>query len=203
MCPSYQVTREEEHSTRGRARLLFEMLDGHGDSPGHRRLAVDRGQETPSTCAWPARAARATARPTSTWPPTRRSSSPTTTQGRRGAARAPTTPSAGCPRRPRGLAGSRLAPVVNALTQVPAAAHGRHQTRRARRPRESRCSPPQTLQLVQIAAAPAATATAAPCCSGRTRSPTTSIRTSARPRSRCSRRPAGGSSCPPSRSAAA
>ena len=33
MCPSYQVTRAEEHSTRGRARLLFEMLDGHGDSP--------------------------------------------------------------------------------------------------------------------------------------------------------------------------
>ncbi|QOV34954.1 FAD-binding oxidoreductase [Streptomyces ferrugineus] len=32
MCPSYQVTLEEEHSTRGRARLLFEMLDGHGDS---------------------------------------------------------------------------------------------------------------------------------------------------------------------------
>ncbi|MEV5612736.1 FAD-linked oxidase C-terminal domain-containing protein [Streptomyces sp. NPDC052225] len=32
MCPSYQVTGEEEHSTRGRARLLFEMLDGHGDS---------------------------------------------------------------------------------------------------------------------------------------------------------------------------
>lgn len=26
MCPSYMVTREEEHSTRGRARLLFEML---------------------------------------------------------------------------------------------------------------------------------------------------------------------------------
>ena len=33
MCPSYQVTREEEHSTRGRERLLFEMLDGHGDGP--------------------------------------------------------------------------------------------------------------------------------------------------------------------------
>jgi FAD/FMN-containing dehydrogenase/Fe-S oxidoreductase len=31
MCPSYMVTREEEHSTRGRARLLFEMLQG--DSP--------------------------------------------------------------------------------------------------------------------------------------------------------------------------
>jgi FAD/FMN-containing dehydrogenase/Fe-S oxidoreductase len=33
MCPSYQATGEEEHSTRGRARLLFEMLNGHGDSP--------------------------------------------------------------------------------------------------------------------------------------------------------------------------
>ncbi len=33
MCPSYMVTREEEHSTRGRARLLFEMLQGHDDSP--------------------------------------------------------------------------------------------------------------------------------------------------------------------------
>ena len=33
MCPSYQVTGEEEHSTRGRARLLFEMMNGHGDGP--------------------------------------------------------------------------------------------------------------------------------------------------------------------------
>src|SRR4051794_37791144 len=33
MCPSYQVTRDERHSTRGRSRLLFEMLNGHGDSP--------------------------------------------------------------------------------------------------------------------------------------------------------------------------
>ncbi|MFG3281425.1 FAD-binding and (Fe-S)-binding domain-containing protein [Streptomyces sp. NPDC048111] len=33
MCPSYRATGEEEHSTRGRARLLFEMLDGHADSP--------------------------------------------------------------------------------------------------------------------------------------------------------------------------
>ena len=78
MCPSYQVTGEEEHSTRGSARLLFEMLNGHGDSPvptagGQRRSA------TRLTCAWPARAARPTARPTSTWPPTRPSSSPSTT----------------------------------------------------------------------------------------------------------------------------
>ena len=28
MCPSYMVTREERHSTRGRARMLFEMLHG-------------------------------------------------------------------------------------------------------------------------------------------------------------------------------
>jgi FAD/FMN-containing dehydrogenase/Fe-S oxidoreductase len=28
MCPSYRVTRDEEHSTRGRARLLYEMLNG-------------------------------------------------------------------------------------------------------------------------------------------------------------------------------
>lgn len=28
MCPSYMVTREEKHATRGRARLLFEMLQG-------------------------------------------------------------------------------------------------------------------------------------------------------------------------------
>ena len=33
MCPSYQVLKEEEHATRGRARLLFEMLDGHHDGP--------------------------------------------------------------------------------------------------------------------------------------------------------------------------
>jgi Fe-S oxidoreductase len=43
MCPSYQVTREEEHSIRGRARLLFEMLQGHPDGPirdGFRSTAV-------------------------------------------------------------------------------------------------------------------------------------------------------------------
>ncbi len=43
MCPSFQVLHEEEHATRGRARLLFEMLDGHGDGPvteGWRSQAV-------------------------------------------------------------------------------------------------------------------------------------------------------------------
>lgn len=36
MCPSYRVTREEMHSTRGRARLLFEMLRGHPLTGGWR-----------------------------------------------------------------------------------------------------------------------------------------------------------------------
>jgi FAD/FMN-containing dehydrogenase/Fe-S oxidoreductase len=40
MCPSYMVTREEEHSTRGRARLLFEMLNGEEIPDGWRSKAV-------------------------------------------------------------------------------------------------------------------------------------------------------------------
>ena len=36
MCPSYMVTREEKHSTRGRARLLFEMLAGDPVTGGWR-----------------------------------------------------------------------------------------------------------------------------------------------------------------------
>jgi FAD/FMN-containing dehydrogenase/Fe-S oxidoreductase len=34
MCPSYRVTREEEHSTRGRAHLLWEMTQGPGREDG-------------------------------------------------------------------------------------------------------------------------------------------------------------------------
>jgi FAD/FMN-containing dehydrogenase/Fe-S oxidoreductase len=34
MCPSYQVTLEEKHSTRGRARLLFEMMRGDSELEG-------------------------------------------------------------------------------------------------------------------------------------------------------------------------
>jgi FAD/FMN-containing dehydrogenase/Fe-S oxidoreductase len=45
MCPSYMVTREEMHSTRGRARLLFEMLQGDPLTEGwrseHVRDALD------------------------------------------------------------------------------------------------------------------------------------------------------------------
>jgi FAD/FMN-containing dehydrogenase/Fe-S oxidoreductase len=40
MCPSYMVTREEKDSTRGRARLLFEMLQGDVVHDGWRSEAV-------------------------------------------------------------------------------------------------------------------------------------------------------------------
>ena len=40
MCPSYRVTREEEHSTRGRARLLHEMLVGEVIRDGWRSQEV-------------------------------------------------------------------------------------------------------------------------------------------------------------------
>lgn len=40
MCPSYLVTREERHSTRGRARLLFEMLRGETITGGWHDEAV-------------------------------------------------------------------------------------------------------------------------------------------------------------------
>jgi FAD/FMN-containing dehydrogenase/Fe-S oxidoreductase len=36
MCPSYRATKDERHSTRGRSRILFEMLDGHLDDEGWR-----------------------------------------------------------------------------------------------------------------------------------------------------------------------
>ncbi len=40
MCPSYMVTHEEQHSTRGRARLLFEMMQGDTITDGWRSEAV-------------------------------------------------------------------------------------------------------------------------------------------------------------------
>ncbi|MGW5365855.1 FAD-binding and (Fe-S)-binding domain-containing protein [Actinopolymorpha pittospori] len=40
MCPSYRATREEKHSTRGRARLLFEMANGQVVKDGWRSEEV-------------------------------------------------------------------------------------------------------------------------------------------------------------------
>lgn len=41
MCPSYMATREEKHATRGRARLLFEMLHGGVIEDGWRSREVE------------------------------------------------------------------------------------------------------------------------------------------------------------------
>jgi FAD/FMN-containing dehydrogenase/Fe-S oxidoreductase len=50
MCPSFMVTREEEHSTRGRARLLFEMLGGHADSPIRGRWRSEEVRDALDLC---------------------------------------------------------------------------------------------------------------------------------------------------------
>jgi len=50
MCPSYMVTREEAHSTRGRARLLFEMLRGDSLEDGWRNEDVRRALDLCLAC---------------------------------------------------------------------------------------------------------------------------------------------------------
>ena len=50
MCPSYQVTREEEHSTRGRARLLFEMFEGKVVPPTWRNQTVKESLDLCLAC---------------------------------------------------------------------------------------------------------------------------------------------------------
>jgi FAD/FMN-containing dehydrogenase/Fe-S oxidoreductase len=50
MCPSFQVTREEKHSTRGRAHLLGEMLAGDLVTGGWRSAAVDEALDLCLAC---------------------------------------------------------------------------------------------------------------------------------------------------------
>ncbi len=50
MCPSYRVTLEEKHSTRGRARLLFEMLQGEVIQDGWRSEAVKEALDLCLAC---------------------------------------------------------------------------------------------------------------------------------------------------------
>jgi Fe-S oxidoreductase len=50
MCPSYRVTRDEEHSTRGRARLLFEMLQGDPLTDGWRDQHVKEALDLCLAC---------------------------------------------------------------------------------------------------------------------------------------------------------
>jgi FAD/FMN-containing dehydrogenase len=50
MCPSFQATREEQHSTRGRARLLLEMLQGDPLRAGWREEAVKESLDLCLSC---------------------------------------------------------------------------------------------------------------------------------------------------------
>jgi FAD/FMN-containing dehydrogenase/Fe-S oxidoreductase len=50
MCPSYMVTREEQHSTRGRAHLLFEMLQGEVIKEGWRDERVKEALDLCLAC---------------------------------------------------------------------------------------------------------------------------------------------------------
>ena len=50
MCPSFHATREERHSTRGRSRLLFEMLKGDPVTDGWRDDAVKESLDLCLAC---------------------------------------------------------------------------------------------------------------------------------------------------------
>ena len=50
MCPSYMATREEKHSTRGRAHLLWEMLQGNVLKDGWRSEAVKEALDLCLSC---------------------------------------------------------------------------------------------------------------------------------------------------------
>jgi FAD/FMN-containing dehydrogenase/Fe-S oxidoreductase len=50
MCPSYMATREEMHSTRGRSRLLFEMLEGNPLRDGWRDETVKESLDLCLAC---------------------------------------------------------------------------------------------------------------------------------------------------------
>ncbi len=50
MCPSYMVTLEEEHSTRGRAHMLFEMLQGEVVDGGWKNEQVKQALDLCLAC---------------------------------------------------------------------------------------------------------------------------------------------------------
>ncbi len=191
MCPSYQVTQEEEHSTRGRARLLFEMLHGHDDSPVKDGWRVDAVHDALDLCLackgcktdCPANVDMATYKAeflAHHW------------QGRpwrRPAFRLhPRLASAAG----RAVGRLRLARVVNTAQPRPRCCTGpAPRARRASSRGRCRCSRARPAALVRPPRPRAGRASAARCCSGRTPSPTISTRTPARPRWRCWKTPAG------------
>jgi Fe-S oxidoreductase len=157
MCPSYLATRDEKDSTRGRARVLQEMLDGDARAPGWRPEPCT----TRSTCACPARAARRDC-PTGVDMATYKAEVLHQTY-RGGCARARTTRSAGCRagrlagwmprlanlacRLAAGLAGSRCgwpawtSGAVPAFARRPVPPHVRWRARRGN-PANRSCSSP-------------------------------------------------------------
>ena len=50
MCPSYMVTKEEEHTTRGRAHLLFDMVQGNTIREGWKSEAVKESLDLCLSC---------------------------------------------------------------------------------------------------------------------------------------------------------
>jgi len=50
MCPSFMVTKEEEHTTRGRARILYEMLEGDTITEGFRSGEVKEALDLCLSC---------------------------------------------------------------------------------------------------------------------------------------------------------
>src|SRR5205823_12650939 len=50
MCPSYMVTLDEQHSTRGRARILYEMLQGDVIADGFRSAEVNEALDLCLSC---------------------------------------------------------------------------------------------------------------------------------------------------------
>ena len=50
MCPSYMATKDEEHTTRGRARILYEMLEGETITDGFRSEEVEEALDLCLSC---------------------------------------------------------------------------------------------------------------------------------------------------------
>ena len=181
MCPSYQATRDERDSTRGRANALRLAITGQVDLRGPHR---PRRSTRCSTSASSARRARASARPTSTWPGSRPSSCTSTTAKH------------GLPLRNRvfgnvariGRWGSRLAPVSNWLRAEPRRPLAQRAAARDRPPPRPPAVRPPTLRRdgsradgrtsIDGRTGPGTRAS----CSSPTRSPTTTSPTSAWPR---------------------
>ena len=179
MCPSYQATKDEEHATRGRARLLFEMLQGHPDSPitdGWRSTEVKDALDLCLACKGckkdcPASVDMATYK------------AEFLAHHYAGRLRPRADYATGwLPALAQLVTRLRLAPVVNAASHAPVShgsAPGWPGSSRAR----CRCSPTRRCSSGTGAGSRGAPVNEAPSCSGPTRSPTSSHPMSARRRS--------------------